>query len=69
MAIKLQQQLKHTQWIMSHEKINCHREHFHEVYNAEKWDLENVERGKNVEIWTKEFSNTEIWTWKFWKYW
>ena len=52
MAIKLQQQLKHTQWIMSHEKINGHREHFHEVYNAEKWDLENVERGKNVEIWT-----------------
>ena len=26
--------------------------HFHEVYNAEKWDLENVEGGKNVEIWT-----------------
>ena len=43
--------------------------HFHEVYNAEKWDLENVEFGKNVEIWTLEFSNAEIWTWKFWKYW
>ena len=39
--------------------------HFHEVYNAEKWDLENVKRGKNVEIWTEEFSNAEIWTWKF----
>ena len=26
--------------------------HFHEVYNAEKWDLENVKRGKNAEIWT-----------------
>ena len=26
--------------------------HFHEVYNAEKWDLENVKHGKNAEIWT-----------------
>ena len=26
--------------------------HLHEVYNAEKWDLENVKRGKNAEIWT-----------------
>ena len=25
--------------------------HFH----AEKWDLENVKRGKNAEIWTYEF--------------
>ena len=37
-------------------KCGEHREfglsHFHGVYNAEKWDLENVERGKNVEIWT-----------------
>ena len=26
--------------------------HFHEVYNVEKWDLENVKHGKNAEIWT-----------------
>ena len=40
--------------------------HFHEVYNAEKWDLEHVEHGNNVENWTYEFSNWESWTWKFW---
>ena len=33
--------------------------------NAENLDLENVKRGKNVKIWTEEFSNAEIWTWKF----
>ena len=29
--------------------------HFQEVYNAEKWDLENVKRGKNAEIGLRNF--------------
>ena len=31
-------------------------ENFHEVYNVEKWDLENVEHGKHVEI-----QNFQMW--------